>query len=123
MKRDESAIMNVSSGLGFVPIASMPVYCATKAAVHSFSVSLRHQLKAGPIKVFEIIPPVVNTDLDKGAREGRGQTDRGIPPEEVARATLEGMEKDDFEIGVGMAQNIKIGSRENFEQIFARMNR
>jgi uncharacterized oxidoreductase len=73
--------------------------------------------------VFEIIPPVVNTDLDKGAREGRGQTDRGIPPEEVARATLEGMEKDDFEIGVGMAQNIKIGSRENFEQIFARMNR
>ena len=123
MKRDEAAILNVGSGLGFVPIAAMPVYCATKAAVHSFSVSLRHQLKEGPIKVFEIIPPIVDTDLDKGARDRRGQSDRGIPPEEVAKATLNGMEKDEFEIGVGMAQNIKAGSRENFEQIFARMNR
>ncbi|MGD0818818.1 MAG: SDR family NAD(P)-dependent oxidoreductase, partial [Methanomassiliicoccales archaeon] len=123
MKRKEAAIMNVSSGLGFVPIASMPVYCATKAAVHSFTISLRHQLKDGPIKVFEIIPPTVNTDLDKGARDKRGQTDRGIPPEEVAKATLIGMEKNEYEISVGMAQGLKMGARENFDQIFSRMNR
>lgn len=123
MKRKEAAIINVSSGLGFVPMASMPVYCATKAAVHSFTISLRHQMKDGPIKVFEIIPPIVNTDLDKGARDKRGQTDRGIPPEEVAKATLTGMEKNEFEIGVGMAQSLKTGARDNFDQIFSRMNR
>ena len=122
MNRKEAAIMNVSSGLGFIPIASMPVYCATKAAVHSFTISLRHQLKDGPIKVFEIIPPTVNTDLDKGARDKRGQTDRGIPPDEVAKATLIGMEKNDYEIGVGMAQGLKTGARDNFDQIFSRMN-
>jgi len=122
-KRKEAAIMNVSSGLGFIPMASMPVYCATKAAVHSFSISLRHQLKDGPVKVFEIIPPIVNTDLDKGARDKRGQTDKGIPPEDVAKATLIGMENNEYEIGVGMAQGLKTGARENFDQIFSRMNR
>ncbi len=52
IKQKESAIINVSSGLAFVPIAFMPVYCATKAAIHSFSLSLRHQLKDTSIKVF-----------------------------------------------------------------------
>lgn len=93
MKRKEAAIKNASSGLGFVPIASMPVYCATKAAIHSFSISLRHHLKDGPIKVFEIIPPTVNTDLDKGGQDRRGQTDRGNPPEDVAKAALIGREE------------------------------
>lgn len=69
LKRKEAAIVNISSGLAFIPIAIMPVYCATKAAVHSFSLSLRHQLKNTPIKVFEIIPPTVDTELDRGARE------------------------------------------------------
>ncbi|MGD0818274.1 MAG: SDR family NAD(P)-dependent oxidoreductase [Methanomassiliicoccales archaeon] len=122
MNRKESAIMNVSSGLGFIPMASMPVYCATKAAVHSFTVSLRHQLNDSPVKVFEIIPPIVNTDLDKCARDKRGQSDRGILSEEVAKATLLEMEKNEFEIAIGMAQNIKTGARDNFDQIFSRMN-
>lgn len=123
LKRREAAIVNVSSGLGFVPIASMPLYCATKAAVHSFTVSLRHQLKNGPIKVFEVIPPTVHTGLDKGARARRGQADRGIPPEEVAKAVLIGMERDELEIAVGMAQGLRQSSRENFDQAFSRMNR
>ena len=63
-KQSEAAIVNVSSGLGFVPIAAFPVYCATKAALHSFSMSLRHQLRQTPIKVFEVIPPIVyDTEL------------------------------------------------------------
>jgi len=123
MKRKEAAIVNVSSALGFVPMASMPVYCATKAAIHSFTVSLRHHLKDTSIRVFEVIPPTVDTNLDKGARKRRGQTDMGIPPEEVAKATLAGLEKDENEIAMGMAQGLKQGSRENFEQIFSRMNR
>jgi uncharacterized oxidoreductase len=55
-------IMNVSSGLAFVPLAKVPVYCATKAFMRSFTLSLRHQLK-GKMAVIEIIPPALNTDL------------------------------------------------------------
>jgi uncharacterized oxidoreductase len=55
-------IMNVSSGLAFVPLSKVPVYCATKAFMRSFTLSLRHQLK-GKKAVIEIIPPALNTDL------------------------------------------------------------
>jgi len=123
LKRKEAAIINISSGLGFVPIASMPVYCATKAAMHSFSLSLRHQLRDTSIKVFEIIPPIVDTELDKGARGERGQQDRGIPPSEVAKATLKALENDDYEVAVGMAENLRAGARKNPEQAFQNINR
>ena len=122
LKRKEAAIVNISSGLGFVPIASMPVYCATKAAIHSFSLSLRHQLRDTSIKVFEIIPPIVDTELDKGARGERGQQDRGIPPSEVARATLKALENEEYELAVGMAENLRMGSRNNPEQTFQNIN-
>ncbi len=124
LQRKESAIINVSSGLGFVPIAVMPVYCATKAAVHSFTVSLRHQLKATPIKVFEIIPPTVDTELDKGARERRGQKHMGIPPSEVAVAVMKALEKDEYEIAVGQAQGLRKALASGTEdQLFQNMNR
>lgn len=123
MKQKESAIINISSGLGFIPIAIMSVYCATKAALHSFSLSLRHQLKSTSVKVFEIIPPTIDTELDQGERDKRGQTDRGIKPEIVATETLKAMEKDDFEHAVGAAENLRLGSRKNFEEIFKNMNR
>ena len=57
MTQKEAAIVNISSGLAFIPITIMPVYCATKAALHSFTLSLRYQLRDTSIKVFEIIPP------------------------------------------------------------------
>lgn len=116
--RKESAIVNVSSGLGFAPIAFMPVYCATKAALHSFTMSMRHQLKKTPVKVFELIPPIVDTDLDQGRRGKRGEVDRGIEPAMVADELLKGMEEDDPEIIVGMAK----GLRENGEKAFGNMN-
>jgi uncharacterized oxidoreductase len=123
LQRKEAAIINISSGLGFVPMAMTPVYSATKAAIHSFSMSLRHQLRNTSIRVFEVIPPTVNTDLDKGARDRRGQKDKGIPPFEVAKAVIDGLEKDEFEIAIGMAQNLIMGSRNNPEQIFQNINR
>jgi uncharacterized oxidoreductase len=62
-----AAVINVSSGLGFVPMATTPTYCATKAAIHSYTQSLRHQLKDTNVQVIEIIPPYVATNLMNGA--------------------------------------------------------
>ncbi len=60
---DDAAIVTVSSGLAFVPLALTPSYCASKAAVHSWSMALRHTLKDQGIEVIELVPPAVQTDL------------------------------------------------------------
>ena len=70
-KQPHSAIMNVSSGLAFVPWASTPTYCATKAALHSYTQSLRWQLRGSTTQVLELIPPYVATDLMSGASDPR----------------------------------------------------
>lgn len=122
MKQKESAIMNVSSGLGFVPLSFMAVYSATKAFLHSFTVSLRHQLRKTSIKVFELIPPMVDTELGGGSREDRHLSYRGMSPKEYALETLKGIEKDEFEIPVGTAVNLVNASHTNSTEAFNRMN-
>ncbi len=111
LERDNAAVVNISSGLGLVPVAVMPVYCATKAAIQSFSTSLRYQLKNTSVKVFDVAPPLVKTDLDNGAREKRGQKQKGISPEQVAKETLQGIAKDNYKINVGMVRILQIASR------------
>ncbi len=122
MHRKEAAIINVSSGLAFVPLAAMPIYCATKAALHSLSISLRHQLKSTSIKVFEVIPPTVDTELDRGTRAQRSMTYRGIPPSEVATATMKALADNQYECAVGQAEALVAASRGNFDEQFNRMN-
>jgi uncharacterized oxidoreductase len=122
MIQEGAAIVNVSSGLGFMPLSIMPLYCATKAAIHSFTVSLRYQLSHAGVKVFEVIPPTVDTELDRGARAKRGQKDLGIPASQVAAEVLKGLSEDKFEIPVGQAGGLMAASRGNFEEAFQRMN-
>ncbi len=122
MKKKEAAIINISSGLGFVPLAYMPVYCATKAAVHSFTMSLRHQLKDTSIKVFEVVPPMVDTELGKGAVEEEDTGNRGIRPAEVAKAVMNSLGRDAYEIVVGEAVGLVEGSRTNPDGIFKNLN-
>jgi uncharacterized oxidoreductase len=70
-KQPRAALINVSSGLAFVPLALTPTYCATKAAIHSYTQSLRHQLRGTPVEVIELIPPYVATHLMNGADDPR----------------------------------------------------
>ena len=70
-RQPHSAIVNVSSGLAFVPLVSTPTYCATKAAIHSYTQSLRYQLQGSTTEVLELIPPYVATHLLNGASDPR----------------------------------------------------
>ncbi len=67
----KSTVVNVGSFLAYCPKATMPIYCATKAALHSFTLSLRLQLAPVGVRVVEMLPPVVKTSLGGAAREGR----------------------------------------------------
>ena len=70
-KQPRATIMNVSSGLAFMPLSLTPTYCATKAAIHSYTQSLRYQLRGTSIEVLELVPPYVATDLMSGRSDPR----------------------------------------------------
>jgi short-subunit dehydrogenase involved in D-alanine esterification of teichoic acids len=101
-KSAEAAIVNVSSFLGIVPKSSAPIYCATKAALHAFTKSLRYQLQRTPVKVFEIITPLVDTDMTKGREDSAGK----MSPDKLAREVFRGLEKDNYEIRPGKTKAV-----------------
>lgn len=113
----EAAIINVTSGLAFAPMSFMSCYCATKAALHSFTLSLRHQLKGTSVSVIEVVPPKVNTDLG-----GKGLHDDGAPLEEYAEAAFQGIIEGKLEIGFGTSELLRRASREQLDDAFGRMN-
>jgi uncharacterized oxidoreductase len=121
-QKKETAVINVSSGLGFVPIAAMPVYCATKAALHSYTFSLRYQLKDTNVRVFEIIPPAVETDLGKTSPDEESGY-KGIPPSRLAEAVIKALAKDQYEIAVDEAKGLVATVSPDFKPAFENMNR
>jgi len=118
----EAAIINVSSGLGFVPAAKMPIYSATKAGLHAFSMALRHQLLKSGIKVFEVVPPAVDTELNPEGRAKRGNFKVDLKPEPFVDAVMEGLKNNIFEIGYGMTEGHLKASREDLDKSFQQMN-
>jgi uncharacterized oxidoreductase len=117
LQQQSPTIINVTSGLAFTPLASVPVYCATKAALRSFTLSLRHQLAETPIRVVEIIPPAVDTDLG-----GVGLHTFGVPVDEFAADIMARLEKGEIEIAYGTAEKASRASREELDEISRRMN-
>jgi len=122
LRKKEPAIVNISSGLAFVPIAMMPIYCATKAALHSFTISLRHQLRNTNLRVFEAAPPATDTELDRTFAGEREHAYRGISAQEVASAILEGIRADNQQIIIGQAQGLYDASLHNPSAIFRQLN-
>lgn len=112
-----AAIVNVSSGLAFIPAAFAPVYCATKAALHSFTVSLRHELSRRGVEVIEFIPPAVNTDLG-----GPGAHANAIPISEFADAVMSGIAAGKDEIGYGLSERARTATRTEIDALSARMS-
>jgi uncharacterized oxidoreductase len=109
--QNPAAIVNVSSGLAFVPLAISPVYCAAKAAIHSFTQSLRIQLRDTNITVFELAPPITGTALFRGDLSA---DDVGVRPMDVgllSKYAIDGIKSDRLEIRPGLSNMLKLMSR------------
>ncbi|HEY9724094.1 MAG TPA: SDR family NAD(P)-dependent oxidoreductase [Oscillatoriaceae cyanobacterium] len=110
------AILNVSSGLAFAPMAGAATYCATKAALHSFTQSLRVQTEPLGITVVEIVPPAVNTDLG-----GPGLHTFGAPLDEFADSVMQRVAGGELEVGFGMSEEARKASRAELDERVKRM--
>jgi len=105
LSNQNSAVVNVSSALAFAPKKSAPIYCGTKAAIHIMTKALRYQLEMSSVKVFEIIPSLVDTPMAKG-RPGEK-----VSPAQVVKDFLISFENDKFEINVGKTKFLRLIQR------------
>ncbi len=110
-------IINVTSGLAFVQLSKVPVYCATKAFFHSFTLSLRHMLKAKNIEVIEMIPPALNTDLG-----GKGLHDGQPAVSDFVEVVFQQMEEGKTELTFGFSEVMAKATPEMIQATFNRMN-
>jgi uncharacterized oxidoreductase len=112
-----TTVINVTSGLAFATLAKVPVYCASKAFLHSFSVSLRYMLRSKNIEVIEPIPPALNTDLG-----GKGIHDQFPPIEGFIESTFEQLSQGKSTITWGFSEAMIKAGPEELQKAFARMN-
>jgi short-subunit dehydrogenase involved in D-alanine esterification of teichoic acids len=105
LQQKDAAVVNIASGVAYTPMGRYPVYCGTKAALHSFSKSLRYQLEKTPVRVFDVLPPRTSTDLNAEMKEAKTSA------ETVAKKMLRGMERDHYEIPIGESKALQIMER------------
>ena len=105
LKRPKASIVNITSGLAIYPKTESAVYSATKAALHSFSQSLRYQLENTPITVTEVLLPLVDTPMTRG----RGK--RKMPPDIAAMKIIAAIQSEKSEVYVGKARCLPLLSR------------
>jgi uncharacterized oxidoreductase len=112
-----SSIINVTSGLSFVPLTKVPVYSATKAFFHSFTASLRYLLKSKNVEVIEVIPPALNTDLG-----GKGLHDGQPPVSAFVESVFNQFKENKTEITFGFSEMMANASPDAIRETFNRMN-
>jgi len=112
-----NTIINVTSGLAFVQLTKVPVYCATKSFFHSFTISLRHLLKSKNIEVIEVIPPALNTDLG-----GKGLHDEHPSVSEFINAVFQQLKEGKNEVSFGLSEMLSKATPDVINGIFKRMN-
>lgn len=112
-----TTILNVTSGLSFVPLAKVPIYSATKAFFHSFTLSLQHLLKSKNIEVIEVIPPALNTDLG-----GIGLHDGQPSVSDFIEAIFAQLKEGKTELTFGFSDMLAKANPEALQQTFQRMN-
>jgi len=106
----QAIILNVTSGLALVPFPISPIYGASKSGLHSYTVSLRVQLKNSTVKIFELLAPATKTPLnDKFKGDVDAKTFMDV--EKLIALAIKGLEKDQFEIYPGVSKALKIMSR------------
>jgi uncharacterized oxidoreductase len=110
-------IMNVTSGLSFVPLTKTPVYSAAKAFLHSFTLSLRHLLEKKNIEVIELIPPALNTDLG-----GKGLHDQAPPVADFINAVFAQLEQGRSACTFGFSEAMANAGPEEQRKAFERLN-
>jgi uncharacterized oxidoreductase len=118
LQRD-AAIINVSSGLAYVPFAKAPIYSAAKAFVHAYTQCLREQLRDTSVRVVELLPPVVDTPLAAGIVTPFPR----MPPEKLADALMRGLRRGTAEIAPGISTPLKWLSRLLPPIAFRQMNK
>jgi uncharacterized oxidoreductase len=116
-RQSAPVVFVTTSGLAYIPRAAAPVYCATKAALHSYALTLRHQLKSQEIEVIEICPPHVDTDLG-----GPGINKAGIRLDTFADAVMDELRKGTVEITYGYSTKAANASRRERDELFKTLN-
>lgn len=110
--KKSAAIMNVTSGIAFMPLPVSPIYSASKAGLRSYTQALRVQLKHTNVKVFELVAPGSSTPLNEKFREDDGfNANQLMPPEKIVEQAVLGLQKDKLEIFPGLAGMIRWMSR------------
>lgn len=112
-----NTIINITSGLAFVQLSKVPIYCATKAFFHSFTLSLRHMLKSKNIEVIEMIPPALNTDLG-----GKGLHDGQPPVSDFVNAVFQQMKEGKTELTFGFSEMMAKATPDIISATFNKMN-
>jgi uncharacterized oxidoreductase len=105
LRRPEAAVVTMSSAVAYAPASSLPIYSATKAAVHSLSQSLRLQLAGTPVKVLEVVPPWVDTELATGVQGAK------LSADVVVREIISGLEHGKEEVRVGQVKALSVATR------------
>ncbi len=109
--RPGALIVNVSSGLAFIPLPMSPVYCAAKAALHSYTQSLRVQLQSTGVTVIELAPPGTETALFRGVAAGEHKGPKPMDVTVLVKKAIAGIEAGQLEIRPGLANVLKMMSR------------